>query len=80
MPREGAVEEAYERKKLRYAELAADAQQKGWKAKVGPVEVGRRGFVPISTSRLLGEYEGRPTDRQSRISPGLLRRGASGNG
>ncbi len=55
VPWEGAVEEAYERKKLRYAELAADAQQQGWKAKVRSVEVGCRGFVATSTSRLLRE-------------------------
>ncbi len=55
VPWEGAVEEAYERKKLRYAELAADAQQQGWKASVRPVEVGCRGFVATSTSRLLRE-------------------------
>ena len=53
VPWESAMEEAYERKKLRYAELAADAQQRGWKAKVCPVEVGCRGFVATSTSRLL---------------------------
>ena len=55
VPWEGAVEEAYERKKLRYSELAADAQQQGWKAKVCPVEVGCRGFVATSTTRLLRE-------------------------
>ncbi|XP_078118984.1 uncharacterized protein LOC144525794 [Sander vitreus] len=55
VPWEGAVEEAYERKRLRYAELAADAQQEGWNAKVCPVEVGCRGFVATSTSRLLRE-------------------------
>ena len=55
VPWEGAVEEAYERKKLRYAELAAEAQQQGWKAKVCPVEVGCRGFVASSTTRLLRE-------------------------
>ena len=55
VPWEGAVEEAYERKKLRYAELAADAHQNGWKARVCPVEVGCRGFIATSTSRLLRE-------------------------
>lgn len=40
VPWEGAVEEAYERKKLRYIDLAADAQQQGWNVKVRPVEVG----------------------------------------
>ncbi|KAJ8349703.1 hypothetical protein SKAU_G00248330 [Synaphobranchus kaupii] len=45
VPWKDAVEESYECKKLRYAEIAADAQQRGWKAKVQPVEVGCRGFV-----------------------------------
>ncbi len=53
VPWENSTEEAYERKKLRYTELAADAQQRGWKAKVYPVEVGCRGFVASSTIRLL---------------------------
>ncbi len=47
VPWENSTEEAYERKKLRYTELA------GWKAKVYPVEVGCRGFVASSTIRLL---------------------------
>lgn len=38
VPWEDNVGEAYERKKLRYAELAADAKQRGWKATVLPVE------------------------------------------
>ena len=41
VPWEGAVGEAYEQKELRYAELAADAQQQGWKAKVCPVSGSR---------------------------------------
>ena len=53
VPWEDAVEEAYERKSLKYAELAADAEQRGWKAKVCPVEVGCRGFVGKTTTRLL---------------------------
>lgn len=36
-----------------WEELAADAQQRGWKAKVCPVEVGCRGFVASSTIRLM---------------------------
>ena len=47
--------EAYERNKLRYAELAAEATQRGWNTKVCPVEVGCRGFVTLSTIRLLKE-------------------------
>lgn len=53
VPWENAVEEAYERKKLRYTELAMDAQQRGWSSKIYPVEVGCRGFVASSTIRLL---------------------------
>lgn len=45
VPWEGAAEEANERKRFRYAEIAVDAQQKGWEALVRPVEIGCRGFV-----------------------------------
>ncbi|KAK0136320.1 hypothetical protein N1851_027790 [Merluccius polli] len=55
VPWESSVEEAYERKRLRYTELVADVQQQGWRAKVRPVEVGCRGFVATSTFRLLRE-------------------------
>lgn len=55
VPWEDAVEEAFERKRLKYTELAADAEQRGWKAKVCPVEVGCRGFVGKSTIKLLKE-------------------------
>ncbi|KAK9524409.1 hypothetical protein VZT92_016805 [Zoarces viviparus] len=55
VPWENAFEEAYERKKLRYAELAAEAKQRGWNAKNCQVEVGCRGFVASSTIRLLKE-------------------------
>ena len=55
VPWEDAVEEAYERKKLRYSNLAAEAEDRGWKARVRPVEVGCRGFVASSTAKLLRE-------------------------
>ena len=55
VPWEDAVEEAYERKKLRYSNLAADAEDRGWKARFRPVEVGCRGFVASSTAKLLRE-------------------------
>lgn len=45
--------EAYEQKRLKYAELAVDAEH--WKAKVCPVEVGCKGFIGMSTTRLLKE-------------------------
>ena len=53
VPWEDAMEEAYERKHLRYSELAAEARQRGWNAEVRPVEVGCRGFVGTSTTKLL---------------------------
>lgn len=43
VPWNDAVEEAYKRKSLKYAELGADAEQCGWKANVYPLEVGCRG-------------------------------------
>ncbi len=55
VPWEAAVEEAFERKSLKYTELAVEAEQRGWKSKVCPVEVGCRGFVGKSTIRLLKE-------------------------
>ena len=53
VPWEGSIEEAFERKKLRYADLAAEAEQRGWATKIRPVEVGCRGFVAKSTTKLL---------------------------
>ncbi|MGH0158499.1 UNVERIFIED_CONTAM: hypothetical protein FKN15_039595 [Acipenser sinensis] len=50
---EDAVDEAYERKKLQYAQLTAEAEQRGWRVQVCPVEVGCQGFVAHSTSRFL---------------------------
>ncbi|KAF0038042.1 hypothetical protein F2P81_010916 [Scophthalmus maximus] len=40
---------------LRYADLVAEAAERGWKAEVAPSEVGCRGFVVSSTTRLLRE-------------------------
>ncbi|KAJ8352263.1 hypothetical protein SKAU_G00237390 [Synaphobranchus kaupii] len=53
VPWEDGVEEAYERKKNKYSELAIQAAQNGWKTKIFPVEVGCRGFVATSTIVLL---------------------------
>ncbi|MDG2555412.1 hypothetical protein P7M41_25800, partial [Vibrio parahaemolyticus] len=55
VPWEDSVEEAYERKKLRYADLGAEAEQRGWKTRICPVEVGCRGFIARSAVSLLGE-------------------------
>ena len=53
VPWEAAVGEAYERKRLKYSDIAAEAEQRGWRARVLPVEVGCRGFVAMSTTKLL---------------------------
>ncbi|KAL0186294.1 hypothetical protein M9458_017964, partial [Cirrhinus mrigala] len=55
VPWEDALEEAFEHKKLRYSNIAAEAENKGWKIRVRPVEVGCRGFVASTTAKLLRE-------------------------
>ena len=55
VPWEDAIEEAYERKKLHYSNLAAEAEDRGWKIRVRLVEVGCRGFVASTTAKLLRE-------------------------
>ena len=50
---EEGLEAAYERKMAKYADLVAECRESGWTAKTYPVEVGARGFVGSSTSRLL---------------------------
>lgn len=55
VPWEDAIGEAYERKRLRYADLAAEVEARGWNVKVWPVEVGCRGFVARTTTKLLKE-------------------------
>ncbi|MGH0174060.1 UNVERIFIED_CONTAM: hypothetical protein FKN15_067039 [Acipenser sinensis] len=51
VPWEDAVDEAYERKKLRYAQLATEAEQRGWRVWVYPMEMGCQGVVAHSTTR-----------------------------
>lgn len=53
VPWEEGVEEAYERKKNKYSDLATEASQNSWKTSIFPVEVGCRGFVATSTTSLL---------------------------
>lgn len=54
--RKDAVKEAWKRKSLKCAEPAADAQQCSWEAEVCPVEVGYRGFMGKTTTRLFGDF------------------------
>ncbi len=53
VPWEGGLEAANERKRAKYADLAAECREAGWKAVTCPVEVGCRGYVGSSTARLL---------------------------
>lgn len=53
VPWETSVGEAYELKRLKCAEIAAEAEQRGWRTQVLPIEVGCRGFVAASTTKLL---------------------------
>lgn len=47
------MDEAFEQKRLRYSNLAAEAGERGWNIRVLSGEVGCRGFVASSTTRLL---------------------------
>ncbi|RXN24825.1 hypothetical protein ROHU_021965 [Labeo rohita] len=53
VPWEDGIEAAFERKKEKYADLAAACTQAGWRAYTFPVEVGCRGFTGTSTQRFL---------------------------
>ncbi|TKS75818.1 hypothetical protein D9C73_010021 [Collichthys lucidus] len=53
IPAEESIEAAFEQKKAKYSELAAECQMAGWKTTIYPVEVGCRGYVGLSTTRLL---------------------------
>ena len=55
VPMEDGIEATFERKKSNYSELAAECREEGWKTTIYPVEVGCRGFVGLSTTRLLRE-------------------------
>lgn len=52
VPWEEAIEEAWEGKRLPYANLATEAEERGWGVIMWPVGVGCRGFVASSTMRL----------------------------
>ena len=55
VPWEELVAEANKRKKLGYVELRAEAEQRGWKVRICPVEVGCKGFGAKSVVSLLRE-------------------------
>ena len=47
---EDAIEEAFERKKLKYPDLRVEVREQGWHAHTRPIEIGVRGFVAESTT------------------------------
>ena len=57
VPWKDRVEEAYELKKAKYAELVGEAAHRGWSARLSPVKVGCCDFVAKSTVSLLNELD-----------------------
>ncbi|KAI4871602.1 hypothetical protein NFI96_006464 [Prochilodus magdalenae] len=53
VPWEDRTEEAYERKRAKYEELASVCRSKGWRTWCDPIEVGCRGFAGQSLCRAL---------------------------
>ena len=53
VPWESRIDEAFERKKLKYSDLCDSCREKGWSVWCYPVEVGCCGFVGTSTIRAL---------------------------
>ena len=53
VPWEDNIQEAYERKLAKYADLKADCETRGWKVSCYPFEIGCRGFVASSFRVLL---------------------------
>ena len=49
------MEEAYERKLLRYLDLVKDCIANGWNAVWYPVEIGAQGFIARSMVKLMKE-------------------------
>ena len=53
VPWEDNMEEAYERKYTRYADLMTDCKRRGWSTSCYPFEIGCRGFVALSFQKWL---------------------------
>ncbi|XP_048863711.1 uncharacterized protein LOC125738598 [Brienomyrus brachyistius] len=52
VPWEDRMEEANERKRLKYQELIEECRRRGWKARCEPIEVGCRGFAARSLCKV----------------------------
>ncbi|KAI8480671.1 hypothetical protein Bbelb_415640 [Branchiostoma belcheri] len=55
VPWEDRMEEANERKRMKYQELVSRCREKGWKTWYFPVEVGCRGFIGQTLWKALGQ-------------------------
>jgi hypothetical protein len=55
-PVEERVLKAHDLKKAKYDHLVADAEANGWRLSVWPIEVGCRGFVALSTVKVLKAF------------------------
>lgn len=53
VPWEDRMEEAFERKRAKYEELAGECRSRGWRTRCNPIEVGCRGFTGQSLVRAL---------------------------
>lgn len=53
VPWEERMEEAFERKRAKYEELAGECRSRGWRTRCNPIEVGCRGFAGQSLIRAL---------------------------
>ena len=67
VPWEEGLAAAHERKRAKYSDLLAECREAGWSARLYPVEVGARGFVADSTTRLLRDLGLRGTSLQKAI-------------
>ena len=65
VPWESRIDEAHERKRLKYVDLQSQCNENGWKTTCFPIEVGCRGFVSTSLVSALGRLGMRGKDRKA---------------
>ena len=59
------MDEAHERKRLKYADLQSQCKENGWNATCFPVEVGCRGYPATSLLSALGKLGIRGKNRKT---------------
>ncbi|VDI62323.1 Hypothetical predicted protein [Mytilus galloprovincialis] len=79
VPWEERIEDAYERKRLKYQDLLAECRDNGWRVWLFPVEVGSRGFVGQSMWRALRAL-GIVGGERSKLIGNLCKRAETGAG